>query len=139
MGKVLIIKSADFSENALAQVSFSDWEEVNLDSFTLRNYMIASTNKWTTPGRCVTIPVTPGQQYRITANSTKAAHYAPLTTDSISSGTTPSWASGVSGRIVLAAGTTATVTMPSDAQYLYILFGTSDDSNKPSLVEVYNP
>lgn len=137
MGKVLIIKGANFSANAVAQIPYSEWELVNIDNLNVENAMIASTNRWT-GGRGVFLPVEPGEQYRITAKSDKKAYYAPLTSNSHDNGTIPNWATGISGRIVINEGGSDTFTVPGDANYVFIAFGNTDDSVKPT-IEIYSP
>lgn len=138
MGKALIIKGADFSGNAVAHISFSSWQTINIDALTIQDYSIASTNKWQNSGGCVFVPANPGDIFKITANQSSNAHYAFLTSTTIVSGTTPPFATGYEGRIIITAGESATFTVPAGTVAVYVLLGTTSSyNNKPSSVQQF--
>lgn len=95
-------------------------------------------NKWYDDGAstCVFLPVTPGLEYRVVANASVRSWIAPLAVDTYGpEGSVPSYASGYSSQIEMAAGSEVTLTMPDNAVSLYIrLTNGSGDSDAPSSI-----
>ena len=73
-------------------------------------------------GTCVLLPVKPGEKYTITANENYEANYTFLRETALPSVqySTPDFASGYSGRIILPSGDSANVIAPDDALVLYL-------------------
>lgn len=114
--------------------------QCDLSSLTSEKWLINDSNKWeqitTGSSRCVFLDVQYGQQYRIVNNSGRQAFFAVL---AVSSGgpnnTTPSFATGTTGRTVLQDGDETTVTIPSDGESIWIR--TKNSSGNDDTPNVY--
>ena len=76
------------------------------------------------------MPITPGKSYKIVNNSGYTANIAVLAQAEYGpTGSTPQWATGYTGRIVMANGSTQVITAPDNAVSLYIrrLDGSNND------------
>ena len=104
---------------------------INLSGYSPTNGYIGGTGAWTSSNsvKCLMIPVAVGAQYfNITANSSTNSSYAFLKSTTIS-GTSVDYATGYSNRIRVEANESATnVSIPSDANFLYLYYGTSGES-----------
>ena len=104
--------------------NMSSSEVLNLSSFSDRSYVIAiSTNKWSGgyDGKIhKLIPIRYYKQFKITASNTSASYYTFLRDDYVESGATPHYASSYSGLASVNAGQEATISVPSNAAYLYV-------------------
>lgn len=105
-------------------IKFISSGKLNLSSYPDRSYVIAiSTNKWSGgyDGKIhKLIPVSFFNQFKITASASSAAYYTFLTDDYVASGATPHYANGYSGLASVNIGQEATVSVPSNAAYLYV-------------------
>ena len=113
-------------------------QALDVSGATKLDWIINPANLWGSGnGKCSLIRVIPGKTYTITndnANELNTA-IAPLAQSSPgSAGSSPVFASGYSARIVVNYGTSMTITMPSDAQTLYVLREqSSGDDCSPSV------
>lgn len=137
MGKILIIKDANFASVAVDKVTPVLPVTIDLSLLANVNGVIGGSNTWALSGDVYNhkmLPVTAGEKYRITgiaprtylsepARSTYKSKYAFLkNNDTPVQGATPSFSSDpeFSARIVLDFNEVDTVTVPDDAHYMYI-------------------
>ena len=114
--------AAEAGKNFYQQV-FGTPTEIDLSELTVLSGIIGSNNKWAVGagGTCLLLPVNPGDVFTIKANDINEANYAFLKQSSMgANASTPQWASGYSGRVILPSGESVEVTAPTDAVTLYI-------------------
>lgn len=115
---------------------FGETEDADLSQLTTYGgYIRGDNGKWnnTSPYQFVLLPVAPGDIYIIRATSATSANIALLTSDAHVDGTDASFAAGHSGTKVIAAGESLSLTIPSDALYMYILVTGSSSVDKTPL------
>lgn len=100
--------------------------------------IINSSKKWTnaTNGTHLVILVNPGDTINLTANANYSTIIALLRNYEPVHGDTPlfSEATGFTDRISTTKGTSASFTVPSDAQYLYVMMTTGGNTYTPSVL-----
>ena len=135
-GKVLDEKVSQLGQEVLTN-------ELELSSLTVSAGTIYN-NKWrTSGGHCVFLPITPGKKYRVTRATAGASNVAVLTQSGVgASDSTPAWATGYEGLIVISPGESVVINTPQDGNYLYIrtdngsvdltpkVFSSSEDFNE---------
>lgn len=102
---------------------------VDISSFNKYSLIIGSQGTLvSSSGTSTLMPVSPGQIYRFVNNSTSTANIAVLATSTLgSAGSTPTYATGYSGRITISVGNEYVVNVPQDAQTIYIRLTDSSD------------
>ena len=99
-------------------VDFTDYQETN-------GYINKDTNyRWSLAGinKCIIVPMDKWEIIRITARENADAHYAFLASfDGIVANEMPDYCVGYQQRYLLAANTSVTIDVPSDARFLYVL------------------
>ena len=109
---------------------------LDISSLPTSNGIITATNVWTTSsGTCSFLPIEPGKSYKIVNDSGQTANIAVLKVSGVGAvSSTPQWATGYTGRIVMANGTSQIIDVPSDGAYLYIRrTDTSSNNITPSV------
>ena len=117
------------TQKAITNELTIEGDVINLSNYTeVLCWISSNTNLWAvaqTSGniKCVFIPVTPGNVYKITANSGDEGftQYAFLTTNSHTTGETPDFAGEATAATIVNAGRSIIDIAPSDAAYLYVL------------------
>ena len=115
-------------------------EAVDISHLPPYTMLIGAANIWDSDNtsQCVFLPCTPGKVYIFDNNSGRSANIAPLTVSTPgTAGTTPSYATGYSDRIVIANGESITITAPEDAVSFYIRIKNSsgnDDAPDVSII-----
>lgn len=133
LGSTAIDLSDYATTDDLFAVESQLYRQVDISGLTQWKRIITSAGKWqsySTGYLSVDIPIKPGQRVIVKANTTNA-HIALLKSETYTSGTTPDFCSGYSGRIVVSAGSYYKFTAPSDAAFLYTTIqsnGTNLDS-----------
>lgn len=126
--------------NLAGKLVTENWKELNLHSVvtTSGKYISPSTGNWASNNNysCKMLPVTGGSTVIITAQTSNYARYTFLTSTSTSG--TPSYATGSSMQMVSAGEDSGSITVPSDATYLYITVLQNSSSIIPDKIEVYN-
>ena len=119
------------------QEVFGEPEEIDLSEYPVLNGIIGADDKWAvgSGGTCILIPVVAGEKFIIKANDDLPANYDFLAQSSMGSDTsTPQWATGYSGRVILQPGESEEIVAPDDALTLYIRKTNSSGGNMlPSL------
>lgn len=114
------------AEQGVVLKDLADNEVTVIDTsvFPVFNGTILSNGNWYVSGtnyQSIQIPVKVGQVFRIVGNISDYTFYSFFSELSVpSSGNAPSYASGYSGRLNVAAGKTKDVTIPADTKYLYL-------------------
>lgn len=104
------------------QEKFVKYTEIDLNTHIYNAY-INTSNKWSssTTAKCSLQPIPSGVVgVKIAANDSYGANIAFLTDNSHEGGATPSYVDGTS-RIMLSAGETKKLSVPTNAAYLYVL------------------
>lgn len=111
--------------------------QFDLSTLPTNTGIISITNKWDAAGgTCVLLLCEPGKSYKFVNNSTRTANIAPLAQSTFGpSGSTPSYATGYSDRIIMQDGEELVIVAPEDAVSFYIR--TTNSSNNPDAPEVY--
>lgn len=99
-------------------------------------YYINTNGVWAAPSYThLLIPVSNVSSVYIAANN--ATTYAFLTNDTVTVSSTPSYATG-SGRTVLSASASVNLTVPTDAQYLYLHYIVNSVEYTPAQLRLDN-
>lgn len=100
---------------------FKSLSSVTLPS-ELSSFIKLPDNTWTSGGttKCVLIPVSAGDMYRITANDIYLCYYAVLKNNTTTAQTAPTYATGWTSPDDIDTETSVDVVIPSDGAYLYI-------------------
>lgn len=107
----------------------------NVDFF-VRPYIINTSNVWARESDThLLIPVSSVSSVYITASRTTV--YCFLTSESVVEGDTPPYATG-SSRTTLAENTSTTLTVPSNAQYLYLHYIANSLDYTPATLKLDN-
>ena len=96
--------------------------------------IISSTNKWAAVANTssILIPVSEGQRLRIKGNGNSAGTiYAFLQNNNTTTGSTPSFATGYSGRISKGGSETFDITIPPTTHYLWFLYKNASGTMMP--------
>ena len=104
--------AAEAGKNFYQQV-FGTPTEIDLSELTVLSGIIGSNNKWAVGagGTCLLLPVNPGDVFTIKANDINEANYAFLKQSSMgANASTPQWASGYSGRVILPSNSVVAIT-----------------------------
>lgn len=111
----------------------------NLSSATYPSNIISGGGKWASVlgASSILIPVVSGEVIHVVGNGNATGTiYAFLKTNVTTTGTTPSFATGYSGRVVVAGDATFDLTAPADANYLWFMYKNASGSMMPAL---YSP
>lgn len=117
---------------------------VDLSGFVASTGIINSVDHWeSSGGTCIFLPVEPGKVYKLSNtdenNNSHNVNYSFLTAAGVGSqGTTPAYATGYSGRVIINYGVTILVTAPADAKYLYLRKTLSDGDYILPLVSLWD-
>lgn len=117
---------------------------VDLSGFVASTGIINSVDNWdSSGGTCIFLPVEPGKVYKLSNtdenNNSHNVNYSFLTAAGVGSqGTTPAYATGYSGRVIINYGVTILVTAPADAKYLYLRKTLSDGDYILPLVSLWD-
>ena len=130
------------SNGVHAATNVKSSREINLSSLTVYTRDISGEAKWisytATGYKGVFVKVFGGCEYIIANGSNNSyCHYAFLTDDTNTVDTTPSFATGVTGRSYVLAGSTKSIVAPVDAKYLFITTETNSGSTNISITENY--
>ena len=124
----------DDVESALSKTWDSRLESVYATYITGSNKWGASTTA--SPRACGIEKIPDGfDKVTVTANASNYTEIAFLTNNSHSANQTPSYATGYTRTIVVAANTTATYRIPEDAEYIYYTRFFGDTNRLPQLIE----
>ena len=120
MGKIIIIKGADFSANAVDTVNplqEIDFSELELTPF----YPNSSQNTWSNKGDSYLIPVSIGDTFIINGNGVNNAGYCLINLpEQPSQGASISYAEGETAHTVAQDDTNVEIEVPADCSYLCI-------------------
>lgn len=95
-------------------------KQIDLSNLSVIEGGIAAGKFWTDSGTSVLLPVSPGNQYQITAPQSGNANYAFLASNTLVDNASPTFATGYSDRVILSSGNTVTVSTPDNAISLWI-------------------
>jgi hypothetical protein len=118
-------------------------QSLDIDDRTLypRTAAVCTVNQWVTIGEtsCIFIPVGNAKSIRITANSSGNAAVGFVTKKYEAGDTSPLWASGWSSALRITANTYSDLSVPEDAEYLYVgMKAASGTILKPASIIILN-
>lgn len=125
MGKVLIIKRADFSANCIETITpvpEMDWETYDFQPITENGYLLDSQMKWASESHTTAywIPVVSGRRYRIILGDNTSSGFGWFTQiETPVVGNAPVNIIG-NGEVLYANGNPNEVTAPSGANYMFV-------------------
>ena len=132
--------SAVMSQKAVTdEILYVDGYDLSQASYPTN--IISSANKWAAVANTssILIPVSEGQRLRIKGNGNSAGTiYAFLQNNNTTTGSTPSFATGYSGRISKGGSETFDITIPPTTHYLWFIRKNADGWMMPYLSNVYN-
>jgi len=121
-GAIGVSTTRAMTQKAVTDEMLSNIMSVNLTRLAeLSSLYINGSGKWASSSSmaCKLLPVTPGEMYRIVANSNSYTVYAfLLSTDTHTASDDAAFSSGA--RVVVAADNEAVVTIPANTEWLYI-------------------
>lgn len=117
-------------------------EEVDITQSVLNyssDYINYSSKKWASSANYPSffVEILPNTKYRITANENSISTYALLTTNTIETGTTVSFATGSTIKSI-SAGSVVEFITPNDAYYLNYLYKYNGNICYPQKIEIIN-
>lgn len=120
------------------QLNYGKFGEILLPAeMDIQAFINGST--WSSNYRSQTIPVTPGSYIVIKSNSSQAARYSFLKSDTVEIGSRADFATGYTSYHEIPVSQSMIVQAPDDANYLNITVGTENRLRLPSSVQLADP